>query len=286
MIKKHVYFLAADKLQGRGTGSKGINRAAKYIEHYFKMYGLAPLGNTGYRQSFVARVKKVKVPDSLRKAVNLIGYLDNGAANTIIIGAHYDHLGLGKQGSSKAISPEGKIHHGADDNASGVAGLLELARCFSQNGQQENCNILFIAFSGEELGLLGSKYYVENPVISMDKVNFMLNMDMIGRYDPSRGVGIGGFGTSDSWPVIFEGVTSKIKFFTDKSGSGGSDHASFYEKGLPVLFFHTGGHADYHMPTDTPEKVNVNAEAKIIDLEMEIILKAMEKNKLNFTEVK
>lgn len=286
LIKKHIYFLAANKLEGRGTGSKGIKKAAKYIERYFKKYGLKPLGDKGYRQPFIAKVKKVVVPDSLRKADNLIGYLDNRATNTIIIGAHYDHLGLGTQGSSKDALPEGKIHHGADDNVSGVAGLLELARCFSQNGRQENYNILFVAFSGEELGLLGSKYYVEHPVTSMNKVNFMVNMDMIGRYDPGRGLGIGGFGTSDSWPAVFEGITSDIKYFTDRSGSGGSDHGSFYAKGIPVLFFHTGGHEDYHMPTDTPEKVNITALAKIVDLEIEIILKAMNKNKLNFTEVK
>lgn len=285
LIKKHVDFLAGRDLRGRGTGSKGIKKAAKYIEKHFKKYHLIPRGNKGYRQAFIAKVRRVVVSDSLRKAENLIGYLDNGAKYTVVVGAHYDHLGLGRQGSSKDAAPEGKIHYGADDNASGVAGLLELARCFSENGQRENYNILFIAFSGEELGLLGSKYYVEHPVLPLENMSFMVNMDMIGRYDSTRGLGIGGVGTSDGWSKIFDGVSSDVKYFTDRSGSGGSDHGSFYAKRIPVLFFHTGGHRDYHMPTDTPEKADTKAEASIIDLEIRLILRAMNENKLNFTEV-
>lgn len=285
LIQMHINKLAADGMKGRGTGSREIDRAAKYIENYFKKYQLKPLGLNGYKQPFIAKVTKVVVKDSIRRANNLIGFLDNNAPYTIIIGAHYDHLGLGKQGSSKDSLPEGKIHNGADDNASGVAGLLELARYFSQNGRKENVNILFIAFSGEELGLLGSKYYVNNPIIPLNQVNFMLNMDMIGRYNSERGVGIGGFGTSDKWPAIFEGIATDIKFFTDNAGKGGSDHGSFYAKNIPVLFFHTGGHPDYHMPSDTPEKVDAESAAKIIDLEIELILNSMKENKLNFTEV-
>ncbi|SEM58637.1 Peptidase family M28 [Olivibacter domesticus] len=285
LIKKHINNLAADKMKGRGTGSREINRAAKYIEKYFEKYKLKPLGSKGYKQPFIAKVTKVVVKDSLRKANNLIGFLDNNAPYTIIVGAHYDHLGLGKQGSSKDSLPEGKIHNGADDNASGVAGLLELARYFSQNDVKENLNILFIAFSGEELGLLGSKYYVNHPVIPLDKISFMLNMDMIGRYNAERGVGVGGFGTSDKWPSIFEGVETDVKFFTDNAGSGGSDHGSFYAKGIPVLFFHTGDHPDYHKPSDTSEKIDSESEAKIIDFEIRLLLNGMKENKLNFTKV-
>lgn len=285
LIKKHINNLAADKMKGRGTGSREINRAAKYIEKYFEKYKLKPAGSKGYKQPFIAKVSKVVVKDSLRKANNLIGFLDNNAPYTIIVGAHYDHLGLGKQGSSKDSLPEGKIHNGADDNASGVAGLLELARYFSQNDVRENVNILFIAFSGEELGLLGSKYYVNHPVIPLDKISFMLNMDMIGRYNAERGVGVGGFGTSDKWPSIFEGVEADVKFFTDNAGSGGSDHGSFYAKGIPVLFFHTGDHPDYHKPSDTSEKIDSESEAKIIDFEIRLLLNGMKENKLNFTKV-
>lgn len=285
LIKMHIERLAADKMKGRGTGSREIDRAARYIEKYFKKYTLTPLGLKGYKQPFIAKVTKVIVKDSIRKANNIIGFLDNGAPYTVIIGAHYDHLGLGRQGSSNDSLPAGKIHNGADDNASGVAGLLELARYFSQNNIKENLNILFIAFSGEELGLLGSKHYVNNPVIPLDKISFMFNMDMIGRYNAERGVGIGGFGTSDKWPEIFDGVKADVKFFTDNAGSGGSDHGSFYAKDIPVLFFHTGSHPDYHRPSDTSEKVDSENESKIIDLEIRLLLNAMKKNKLNFTKV-
>ncbi|UGU17450.1 M20/M25/M40 family metallo-hydrolase [Sinomicrobium kalidii] len=286
IIQQHVNFLAADKMKGRGTGSRGLKKAARYIERRFKKYGLTPAGTRKFKQPFTAKVKKVVVKDSIRKANNIIGFLDNGAPYTIVIGAHYDHLGTGKQGSSKHPQPEGLIHNGADDNASGVAGLLELARYFSGNGETEAYNFLFIAFSAEELGLLGSRYFTEHPVILLENIHFMLNMDMIGRYNPERGIGIGGYGTSSKWPAIFEGVKAGVKFFTDNAGSGGSDHGSFYAKQIPVLFFHTGGHPDYHMPSDDADKVNAEAEAKIIALEIQLIENAMEQEKLPFTEVK
>src|SRR5690606_2398482 len=135
-------------------------------------------------QPFEAKITRVTVPDSIRLARNVIGFLDNGAEYTVVIGAHYDHLGEGRQGSSKDPHPEGKVHNGADDNASGVAGLLELARYFSSGTEKEPCNFLFIAFSAEELGLLGSRYFTNNPTLPLDSINFMVNMDMIGRYNP------------------------------------------------------------------------------------------------------
>lgn len=286
LIKKHVYYLSADRMKGRGTGSKESEKAAKYIRKHFKKLKLSPKGTQEYYQEFTAKVRRVTVPDSIRKSKNIIGFLDNGAENTIIIGAHYDHLGMGKQGSSKADSPEGQIHNGADDNASGVAGLLEMARYFAGNEVKEPVNFLFIAFGAEELGLVGSRYFVTHPTIPLENVHFMSNMDMIGRYNPSRGVGIGGYGTSDAWPGIFENIPSTVKFFTDRAGSGGSDHASFYARQIPVLFFHTGGHDDYHMPTDDADKVDAVAEAGILTLQIALIERAMILPKLQFTEVK
>ncbi|SEI79931.1 Peptidase family M28 [Dyadobacter koreensis] len=286
IISKHISKLASDKMKGRGTGSKENAKAAKYVENELKKYKLQPMGTDGFRQEFVAKVRRVAVPDSLRKTQNIIGFLDNDAEFTIVIGAHFDHLGLGKQGSSKDDHPEGKIHNGADDNASGVAGLLELARYFSENNSKEPYNFLFIAFGAEELGLLGSKHFVNNPTLPLNKISFMCNMDMIGRYNPDRGVGIGGYGTSSQWPEVFKPVKSGIKFFTDAAGSGGSDHGSFYAKRIPVLFFHTGGHDDYHKPTDDVEKINFKAEAGILNIEIQIIESAMKLPKLSFTEVK
>jgi len=285
-ITKHVNRLASDKMRGRGTGSRENERAAAYIAKHFKKAGLKPLGEQGYYQSFTAKVRRIVVPDSLRKAANIIGFLDNGAPYTIVIGAHYDHLGLGKQGSSLAEKPEGQIHNGADDNASGVAGLLELAQYYAKNDVKEPYNLLFMAFGAEELGLQGSRHFLNHPTLPLEKLDFMVCMDMIGRYNPDRGVGIGGYGTSDAWPTVFKGVTSDIKFFTDRAGNGGSDNAAFYAKQIPVLFFHTGGHPDYHKPTDDPEKIDAQAEAKILRLEIDLLDKAMNEPKMTFTPVR
>ncbi|WP_428656343.1 M20/M25/M40 family metallo-hydrolase [Runella sp.] len=285
-IAKHINYLACDKMKGRGTGSKENAKAAKYIIKEFKKLDLAPLGTNGYRQPFTAKVRRIVVPDSIRQADNVIGLLDNGAPYTIVIGAHYDHLGIGKQGSSRDKEPQGKIHNGADDNASGVAGLLELARYYSKNNIKEPYNFLFIAFGAEELGLVGSRYFVNNPTLPLDKINFMSNLDMIGRYNADRGVGIGGYGTSDAWPEVFKEVKGSVKFFTDRAGSGGADHASFYAKKVPVLFFHTGGHDDYHMPTDDPEKIDIASEIGILEIHIKLIDKAMKLPKLMYTEVK
>ncbi|MEZ4903965.1 MAG: M20/M25/M40 family metallo-hydrolase [Spirosomataceae bacterium] len=285
-ISKHINYLASDKMKGRGTGSKESIKAARYIAKQFKKMNLAPLGTDGFLQSFTAKVRRVVVPDSVRQANNVIGFLDNGAIYTIVIGAHYDHLGVGTQGSSRDKEPQGKIHNGADDNASGVAGLLELARYFSKNKIKEPYNFLFIAFDAEELGLVGSRYFVNNPTLPLEKINFMANMDMIGRYNAQRGVGIGGYGTSDSWPQIFRDVKGNVKFFTDPAGSGGADHASFYAKKIPVLFFHTGGHDDYHRPTDDIEKIDLHSEVEILNIEIELIEQAIKLPKLKYIEVK
>ncbi len=285
-VAKHIQYLASDKMKGRGTGSKENKKAAKYIVKQYKQLGLSPLGTDGFLQPFTAKVRRIVVPDSIRQANNVIGFLDNGAPYTIVIGAHYDHLGMGTQGSSRDKEPQGKIHNGADDNASGVAGLLELARYFTKNDVKEPYNFLFIAFGAEELGLVGSRYFANNPTLSLEKINFMANMDMIGRYAPDRGVGIGGYGTSDTWPEIFKDVKGSVKFFTDRSGSGGADHASFYAKKIPVLFFHTGGHDDYHKPTDDIEKIDLASEVGILNIEIQLIEKAMTLPKLVFTEVK
>lgn len=286
LVKKHISFLANNKMKGRGTGSKEVFKAADYIEKYFKGLKLQPLGEKGYRQSFKAKVWKVKVSDSIRNADNVIGFLDNGAPLTIVIGAHYDHLGTGHQGSSKDSLGVGKIHNGADDNASGTAGLLELARYYSTNNIKENYNFLFIAFGAEELGLVGSKYFTEHPTLPLEKITAMLNMDMIGRLNPAQGVSVIGYGTSKKWPEIFEGITPAIKFYTGHDGNGGSDQTSFYKKDIPVLFFHTGGHPDYHMPTDDPDKINYPGLIGILDFEIMVInnmLKQTEKMDFQFT---
>ncbi|MBS1549149.1 MAG: M20/M25/M40 family metallo-hydrolase [Bacteroidetes bacterium] len=282
-LKKQIEFLSSDRMKGRQTGSKELAKAGKYIERQFKKLGLQPKGSMGYRQDFIAKVKKVKVNDSLRKASNIIGFLDNGAEKTIVIGAHYDHIGHGELGNSKDEPQNlGKIHNGADDNASGVAGLLALAKYYTQNKVKETNNILFIAFSGEELGLLGSKYFVDNPTLSLNKIHWMLNMDMIGRYNPDNGLSVIGYGTSKGFEKAFDGLVSDIHFNLGKDGRGGSDQTSFYDKKIPVLFFHTGGHPDYHKHGDDSDKINYKTLKSIIDLEISVLNKTMEIPTMDF----
>ncbi|MFD1165441.1 M20/M25/M40 family metallo-hydrolase [Sphingobacterium daejeonense] len=274
--------MSTDKMLGRETGMKGSSKAADYVEKYFKKYKLEPKGENGYRQNFTAKVTRVKIENPERKSDNIIGFLDNNAPYIIVIGAHYDHLGTGHIGGSRDSLGVGKIHNGADDNASGVAGLLELARHYSSNDVKEPYNILFIGFGAEELGLLGSKYFTENPTVSLDSIQWMLNMDMIGRYNPENGLAVIGYGTSSAFPKIFEGITSSIKFNKSRDGNGGSDQTSFYKKNIPVLFFHTGGHDDYHKPSDDEDKIDYKAMEAILKLEIDVLDNSMKQPKMDF----
>ncbi|MEO6303891.1 MAG: M20/M25/M40 family metallo-hydrolase, partial [Bacteroidia bacterium] len=203
-IKEDLSFLASDKLKGRGTSSPEELLAAEFIAQKFKNSGLTSF-NRSYLKSFTYK-KNTNPHDTStvniteKKANNVVGFLDNKAPYTIVIGAHYDHLGLGHDHNSLDANPEGKIHNGADDNASGTAGVIELANYFAKNNKTEPFNFLFICFSGEELGLLGSKKWCENPDIELTKINYMINMDMIGRLnDSTKKLLIYGVGTSPVW---------------------------------------------------------------------------------------
>lgn len=286
-VKNHIAYLASDKLEGRGTGSKGEKLAAEYIIKQFKSLGLKPAGDEkGFLQKFPAK-KGLPPKQTYVQAANVIGYLDNDAENTIIIGAHYDHLGTGDQGSSLKANSGGEIHNGADDNASGVAGMLELARYYSKNEVKEKNNFLFIGFSGEELGLVGSKFFVDNPTINLKKVNTMINLDMIGRYRTDKGVSVGGYGTTSFWGTVVPEITKNLNIYhtVDSSGIGPSDHSSFYLKDIPVLFLFTGGHQEYHKPTDDAELVNYDGEVLMLNLLTEIISKLDESPKIDFKKV-
>ncbi len=200
-----------------------------------------------------------------RTGHNVVGYIDNGAATTVVLGAHFDHLGYGEDGNSRNTSTERIIHNGADDNASGTAALIELAKKLKQSKANNN-NYLFIAFSGEELGLYGSKYFTENPTIDLKTANYMINMDMVGRLnDSTKSITIGGYGTSPTWSsVISAAPGNSIAVKIDSSGTGPSDHTSFYRKDIPVLFYFTGLHTDYHKPSDDADKINYNGIASIL----------------------
>lgn len=229
---------------------------------------------------------EVSISEKKRTGHNVIGYVDNGADYTIILGAHYDHLGYGEDHNSLYTGSTPQIHNGADDNASGTSALLELGKQLKRSKLKNN-NYLFIAFSGEELGLFGSKYYTEHPTIDLAKANYMINMDMVGRLnDSTHGLTIGGYGTS---PVWGEELAAKDKYLVihfDSSGTGPSDHTSFYRKGLPVLFFFTGAHSDYHKPSDDADKINFSGELLLLKYIYSVIEKTNTKGKLAFTKTR
>jgi Zn-dependent M28 family amino/carboxypeptidase len=291
-LRKHVTYLASDKLKGRATGTPQELKAAQYIAKQFKKIGLKPKGDDGtffHKFGF----KKSSDPhggiDEKTPQVysqNVAGYLDNGAANTIVIGAHYDHLGLGYDHNSLDANPEGKIHNGADDNASGTSGVIELARYFAENGVKEANNFLFLCFSGEELGLIGSKRYTEYPTIDLTKVSFMVNMDMIGRLNAEKKIVIGGVGTAPDFVPLFKSITTGLSIKLDSAGVGPSDHTSFYLKNIPVLFFFTGQHSDYHKPSDDTELVNFSGTKQVLDLAAKAIQSLDKPAKLTFQETK
>jgi len=232
---------------------------------------------------------KVDVGDKKRTGHNVVGYIDNGAARTIVLGAHFDHLGYGEDGNSMLRTGEKLIHNGADDNASGIAALIELAKMLKDK-KIKNSNYLFIAFSGEELGLHGSKYFVENPTIDLKNVNYMINMDMVGRLnDSTKTLTVGGYGTSPQWASFIPVNDRKSPFVIkiDSSGTGPSDHTSFYLKDIPVLFFFTGLHPDYHKPTDDFDRINYTGELQIITFINNIIIATNQQNqKLVFTKTR
>ncbi|HXB94220.1 MAG TPA: M20/M25/M40 family metallo-hydrolase, partial [Puia sp.] len=231
---------------------------------------------------------KVGFQEKKRTGHNVVGFLDNGASGTIIIGAHYDHLGYGEDSNSLYRGPERLVHHGADDNASGVAAIIELARLLAGSKFRNN-NYLFIAFSGEELGLLGSKYFVEHPSVDLHRVDYMINLDMVGRLsDSSHSLTIGGYGTSPAWGELCSRIGDRKQFSIrfDSSGVGPSDHTSFYRKDIPVLFFFTGIHSDYHKPTDNPDKINYQGELEILNFVYEIIGQANSRGKLAFNHTR
>lgn len=224
--------------------------------------------------------------EKIRKGYNVVGFIDNGAPATVVLGAHFDHLGWGEDQNSRH-SGEPAIHNGADDNASGTAALIELSRLLKKNGPN-NHNYLFIAFSGEELGLYGSRHFTENPTIDLTQVNYMINMDMVGRLnDSSKTITIGGFGTSPVWQkVLFADKKLPFTIKTDSSGTGPSDHTSFYRKNIPVLFFFTGLHSDYHKPSDDFDKINYTGTTYIVQYIRRLIDRTNNYGKLAFLKTR
>ena len=286
-LRVDVIYLSSDLLEGRETGTEGERLAAQYIATRFEEIGLIPKGDKkSYFQEFTAVVKAhphAKEGET-RTARNVVGYINNKAPQTVVLGAHYDHLGHGISGSLWTGEPA--IHNGADDNASGVAGLLRLAEALKEKGPKKS-NYLFVAFSGEELGLFGSKYFVDNTPLKWKKINYMLNMDMIGRLDENGVLLVNGVGTSPSWQeamadINIEGLSIK----TSEGGMGPSDHAPFYLNDLPVLHFFTGQHSDYHKPTDDSELVNYEGIEVVTRYILELVEALDGEGPMEFTKTK
>ncbi|TAK34768.1 MAG: M28 family peptidase [Saprospiraceae bacterium] len=288
-MRVDVVYLASNLLEGRATGEPGESLAAQYIASRFAGEGLQPKGTDGsWFQPFDFNIKENPHSNTGGKAgngKNVVAFLDNGAPTTVVVGAHYDHLGYGLDGSSLYVG-DSAVHNGADDNASGVAAMLYLAHYLKTSPAKHN-NYLFIAFSGEELGLYGSKNFANNPTIDLSSVTYMLNMDMVGRLNKEKVLAINGAGTSPVWKDELAKISvGGIKPKTTDSGIGPSDHTSFYLKDIPVLHFFTGQHTDYHKPSDDSELVNYNGIYEVAQFMATLIENLDGQGKLAFTKTK
>ena len=291
-IKEDIAVLASDAYEGRETGTKGEQEAAKYLSKRFKDLGLEPKGTNGFFQTFSFKPKTdphsevsyvTMAEDSTITGTNILGFINNNAEQTIIIGAHYDHLGFGSEGSLYR-GKENAIHNGADDNASGVAVMLDLISKL-KNANKSN-NYLFMAFSGEEMGLLGSNYFVKNPTIDIKKANYMINMDMVGRLKADSTLAVYGVGTSPRFKQSLMANNTRFKLIEKESGVGPSDHTSFYLSDIPVLHFFTGQHEDYHKPGDDSDKLNYEGMEAISNYIFDVISDLDKAGKLQFRKTK
>lgn len=295
-IRVHIEFLASDSLRGRETGTPGEAIAANYIADHFRKFGLRPAGdNETYLQQFPVNMGRLRNPHQsgdgegegeTRLSRNVIGMITGSSQpeSYIVVGAHFDHLGMGNFGSL-ANRNRNNIHNGADDNASGTAGILELAQYFSAHPPQKS--MLFVGFSGEEMGLLGSQYFVEHPPVPLNQIEAMINLDMIGRLDENKLL-IFGTGSSENWNrLLIHANSDSLNLDLVPDGTGASDHTSFYNKQIPVLHYFTDTHSDYHRPSDDPEQISYPGQ----DLVLEHVRRVMEQmdtlaaDKLAFTEV-
>lgn len=261
-----VKLLSAPEMEGRGSGTPGAERAALHIAGVFREAGLRPGGDGGgYHQAFAV---------SAGSTANVIGILPGTdphlSGQAIVVGAHYDHVGRGEHASG-AGEPTGAIHHGADDNASGTAAVLGLARAFAGAGGAPR-TLVFAAFAGEEIGLLGSAHYARHPAWPLAKTALMVNLDMVGRLRHGR-LHVGGVDSGRGLADLVTRSVGTLPLSVQLRGDpwSASDHSSFYRAGLPVLFFFTGLHADYHRPSDTWDRINAEGLAAVTTLAARVV---------------
>lgn len=291
-LKADLFHLASERLEGRMSGKKGNVEAAEYIKKKYETFGL----KTMYHKFTIRRLNsgpnKENGDDFTQNIYAWIEGTDPELKDEIVVvGAHMDHIGYGPSMSKWG---GGKIHPGADDNASGTVALMEIAEAFSLLKDQVKRTIVFQSYSAEEMGLIGARYYCDNPKFpesnpSMKSHIAMINMDMVGYLDKGRFAT--GFNSGDSSPDLgsfISQLNGKYSFASSitSRGSGGSDHACFYNKKVPVAFLHTGGHANYHTPNDTPDKINYEGLERVARYAFELSWKVCQddrKPKFNTT---
>jgi len=291
-IISHLSYLSSDLLAGRFPGTHQDTLSAQYIRDMLQEFGYQPLAHNGFQSFFInlTRVSQTTSGDAIddptqRSAVHgthkvptfnvvmsLFGKVDT-LSETIVLGAHYDHLGMGGTGSGSRKPNENAVHHGADDNASGVAGIMEIARKLALQRSELKRNIVVVAFGAEEQGILGAKEFVRNLIEGVGKPVMMLNLDMIGRMDSLQRLYIGGVGTFENGESFIRSIPNPHQFTLNlsKEGYGPSDHAVFYGSNIPVLYFHTGVHADYHKPSDSFDKIEIERMLTICDFVYEAV---------------
>ncbi|MEO7085358.1 MAG: M28 family peptidase [Gemmatimonadaceae bacterium] len=266
-IRRDIDYLASMPLGGRLTGTAGNDSAAAFLGRRYASLKLTPAA-PNYLQHFVARPATHNGPAPSLPTQNVVAILRGTdpklAGEYVVIGAHFDHLGLSTDG---ALDPDDhkSVRRGADDNASGTAAVLELARLFASSPARRS--MIFVNFSGEEEGLLGSAYFVDHMPVPVDSVDAMLNFDMVGRLRDDKLI-VYGVATATELPSLLEAAntTTHLTIRAQGDGFGPSDHSSFYAKDIPVLHFFTDLHDDYHRASDTPDKINGAGEARVVAL--------------------
>jgi aminopeptidase YwaD len=273
-VRNDIRYLASDALEGRGTGTPGNDSAAAFAARRYAALGLRPL-SPGYLQPFQARSAMLAHAGGLAavQTQNIVALLQGKdpalRGQTIVIGAHIDHLGRSTAG---ALDPDAgdAIRNGADDNASGTAAVLELARLLSARPTRRS--VIFVNFSGEELGLLGSQYFVEHSPVPLDSIVAMLNFDMVGRMRGDSLI-VYGVATARELPLLLDSANATVGLHLRGIGDGfgPSDHSSFFARNIPVLHFFTNLHDDYHRATDDADKINAAGEARVIALAERVV---------------
>jgi hypothetical protein len=252
--KEIVSVLASDEYEGRKPGTDGDEKTISYVEDQFREIGLDPINENGYRQSFIYPAKKPTLETS-----NVVGIIEGTDDTCILLGAHMDHLG-----KASGLRVKNRIYNGADDNASGVSALIEIAEAFVESKVVPKHTLIFVAFNAEEMGLIGSQFYVSYPVKPLDKLILMINLDMVGRLDGKDELDLQSSRISKDLKKLIDKLDDDYPFDFDLTRAGSrSDHANFANEEIPVLFFHTGGHNLYHTTGDEVDTVDFDGLEKI-----------------------